>query len=354
VTLWVFLVLAAAGCGVKTHPYPEAVTLPGPVIDLKQTLDSEGRLWLSFSPPETNMADRPLKTLDHFEIWGVDYDLEEFCQGCPVNPQKLADIFLDAPSPGQNLAPGPYAWQTTPRPGRVHVYRVAGFSSREAVHPLAWQETTVWMLPHPGALSGFSAVSEDLAVRLNWPQEPPEYAVEVQRQEGDGLFTTLDPTREGRLDLTVAYGRQYAYRARLVRLKQDTRIPGPWTEPITVVVDDYLPPPPPSYLDASLTPEGVGLSWESRSDDPTILGYYLYRRLEGESSFTRLGGLFKENIFLDRSVEQGKEVRYRVTAVDTSPQANESAPSPEAGVFYGPIAPPDESEQRPVFEDPGL
>jgi hypothetical protein len=219
---------------------------------------------------------------------------------------------------------------------------------------MAWQETTVWMLPHPGQLKGFSAVAEDLAVRLSWPVETPELSVEVQRKEDDGAFSPLDLQREGHLDLTANYGHQYAYRARLVRLKEETRIPGPWTEPLIVRVEDYIPPPPPAYLDASLTPQGIRISWESRADDSTVLGYYLYRRISGESGFTRLGGLFTENIYLDQGVEPGKEVRYRVTAVDTSPQANESLPSPEAGVFYGPIEPASSQESRPDFADPGL
>jgi hypothetical protein len=354
VFLTVVLPVVLTGCGVKTHPYPEIVTLPAKVENFTQTLDSDGNLWLSFAPSQTNIAERPVQTLDHFEIWGADYDLEDFCQGCPVKTQKLADVYLDAPAPGQSLAPGPYSWQTKPRPGRVHVYRVAGFSPRGAVHPDAWSETTVWMLPHPGELHGFTATPEDLAVKLNWPPAQGDLVVEVQRQIGEGPFTTLDPSKEGSLDLSVGYGSQYAYRARWVRVKDDTRIPGPWTTPARVAIEDYIAPAPPSYVDVSMTADGVQLSWESRADDQTVLGYYLYRRLGQEKNFARLGGLFKENIYLDKTVQPGVEVRYRVTAVDTSPQANESYPSPEGGIFYGPIEPPSAEEERPVFEDPGL
>ncbi|MDR3205054.1 MAG: hypothetical protein LBV23_10000, partial [Deltaproteobacteria bacterium] len=109
------------GCGVKTHPWPEMETLPGAVVDLTHELDEGGRVWLNWLTPSENVSGRPLKTLDHFEVWGADYDMNEFCPGCPSKTVKLADVFLEAPPPGLELAKGPYRWETKVRPNRVYV-----------------------------------------------------------------------------------------------------------------------------------------------------------------------------------------------------------------------------------------
>jgi hypothetical protein len=346
--------LSLQGCGAKTHPLPEMVTLPGPVTGLVQELDQDGHLWLSWSIPAANMANRPLRTLDHFEVWAADYDLGAFCEGCPVGSSKVADVFLAGAAPGQAYWPGPYVWQADLRPGRVYVFRVAGFSSRGGVHPSAWSEARVWMAEPPGPLSSFSAVPDDLAVRLSWAGPPDGVGVQVQRRRvPDGEFDFLDPESDGRLDLGVAYGDEYRYRARLVRRRGETLIPGPWTGEVAVRVEDELPPPPPAFLDAAITPEGVRLSWADRGESPGVAGFYLYRSLSGQEGFARLGGLLTSNVFLDLDVPANRDVKYRLTAVDDSPRANESRPSPEAEVFFAPAAEAEPGE-RPVFEDPGI
>jgi hypothetical protein len=342
------------GCGVKTHPYPEAVTLPGPVEGLSQEVDQNGHLWLTWNTPMFNMADRPLKALDHFEVWATDYDLAEFCDGCPVSPTKVDEVYLKAPAPGQSYYPGPYVWQTDLRPGRAYVFKVAGFSSRGGVHPSAWRTTTVKMVNPPGAISGFTAQAEDLAVRLAWPTPPSGQLVQVQRRQvGQADFQTLDPVQVGQIDLNVAYDHEYLYRARLIKPQAESLIPGPWSREIRVKVTDLMPPPPPLYLDAAITPEGVRLSWADRRESPDISGFYLYRSPVEADSFVRIGGFLTGNTYLDLDVPADTDQKYRLTAVDQSPNKNESRPSPEAKVYFAP-ATEAQPEEKPIFEDPGI
>jgi hypothetical protein len=155
------------------------------------------------------------------------------------------------------------------------------------------------------------------------------------------------------LDTSVSYGQKYGYRARAVRIKNNTRVPGPWSDQIEVAVEDVNPPRPPSFIEVALTPLGLRLNWESLKDDPTVLGYFLYRRLGSDGTFKRLGGLLTDTVFIDHHVAPGQRVSYRVTAVDNSPGHNESLPSPEAHLYSGDVEPSEEIE-RPPFEDPGL
>jgi hypothetical protein len=210
------------------------------------------------------------------------------------------------------------------------------------------------MVNPPGALSGFAAMVDDLTVRLSWPTPPTDLLVQVQRrQDGEKDFTSLDPERDGRLDLNVAYGNGYFYRARLVNPQGNSLIPGPWTQEIAVRVEDKLPPPPPAFLDAAITPQGVRLAWTDRREGTGIAGFYLYRSPVGEENYVRLGGLLTGNSYLDLDVPENTDLKYRLTAVDDSPWHNESSPSPEAQVYFAPASEA-EPVDKPVFEDPGI
>jgi hypothetical protein len=350
--------LTLAGCGVKTHPFPEPVTLPASIGNLSQQIDQEGHLWLTWMAPLQNINGGPLRTLDHFEVWGAQYEADTFCDACPVAPSKIEDVYLQPPGPGRSLYPGPYSWQTDLEPGKVYVFRVAGFSSRGAVHPTAWQETRVWMVQPPGVLTGFRAQADDLAVRLYWPTPPANLLVQVQKRQGlDGTYSNLDPARDGQVDLAVAYENDYYYRARLVDRRGDDKgqslVPGPWTTEVHLWVHDTLPPAPPPYLNAVITPGGVQLSWEDRRESSDIAGFYLYRAEVGVDNFVRLGGLLETDNYFDQAIPPDVDLRYRLTAVDTSPAANESSPSPEAGVYFAPATEAGPVE-RPDFEDPGI
>ncbi|MDR2443153.1 MAG: hypothetical protein LBE31_06490, partial [Deltaproteobacteria bacterium] len=299
IAILLLVVGLALGCGVKTHPYPEMVTLPSRVTDLNQYLDDTGRLILTWSPPQRNMADRPLRTLDHFEIWGADYDALDYCEGCPVKLSKIDEVYLDVPAPGLTIAPGPYQWQTKLRPGRVYVFEVAGYSSRGAVHPGAKVQTTVWNEPAYDKLQNFTIEPDDLAVRLSY-LAPSGAEIEVQRRDNDGPFVTLNLARDGSVDTSVSYGHHYVYRARTIKVKGQTRIPSSWTSELSVYIEDLTPPPPPSYLDAVLTPQGIKLVWEDLYERGDVKSYRLYRRLEGEGKFELIAELTSENTYLDK------------------------------------------------------
>jgi hypothetical protein len=296
--------------------------------------------------------------MDRFEVWGAEYDAADYCSGCPTTARKLGEVPLQPPPPGLSINVGPYEWRAETRPNRVYVFEVAAFSSRGAVNSKTWTTVEVWTADPPGSSTDFSATADDKSVRLFWSPPPVGVEIEIQRRDGpDGRWRTLDDQREGRLDLGVEYGGRYFYRARLVKTVGPSRVPGPWSSEPSVLVLDVTPPPPPSHLDAALSADGsVRLTWESRSDDPDLAGYRLYRRRGEFSGFEPIGGLLTTNVHVDFNPPLDQDLVYRVTAVDSSPQANESAPSPEATVHVESelVAPSEAAPERPVFEDPGL
>jgi hypothetical protein len=324
------------------------------VRNLAQTQEPDGQLWLTWLSPLYNAANRPLKTLDHFEVWGADYPKKGFCEGCPVTYEKLADVYLIAPAPGLLVAEGPYRWRTTIKPDRAYRFSVAGFSSRGAVNPTSWREITVYGQNNPGSIGHFSAVADDLAVRLSFTRPKKGQKVEVQKLAPGRSWATLtglDETTGGGEDLDVAYGQTYSYRARLLAEENASLAPGPFSSEIRVRVEDLEPPRPIGYLDAAMADQGVRLRWESLSQEESLAGYRVYRRLANETTFRGIGGLIKDNVYVDAEVKSGETAYYQVTAVDSSPAANESRPSPVASVLS---APTEAEPEKPDIADPGL
>jgi hypothetical protein len=321
-------------CGVKTHPFPELVTLPGPVEDIGQEQDSSQNFVMSWKAPLVNMAGRPLKVLSHFEIWEADYPIEDFCEGCPSEYRKAAEVHLQPPAPGLDINPGPYYWGKSLASGRVYRFRVAGYSARGMAHPESFRELTVWALEAPGPLEGFAATHEDLAVRVRFNPPGQGESVQLERSVGGGPFIPLTLTASEYVDLNVAYDNTYSYRGRRVRQRDGTLVPGPYTRELAVLVEDLVPLRPLSFLDASLTPQGVLLYWESLAEEPELAGYRVYRSLGPDDPFKPIGGLIKTNTYLDVAPPKGAQLRYSVTSVDTSVQANESLASPVAEIFF--------------------
>ncbi len=343
------VMLAAGACGVKTPPYPEAATLPSKILNLTQAVTDDGEMIITWTPPKENMVGRPLKSLGGFAIEMADNVADDnYCLGCPHQYRLVDRVPAASPPPGMEMAPGPYTWRYRTQPGHVYHVRVAGVAEGGGVHPSAWTEAVVWAWPAPGSL-GFSAALGDRAVELGWNRPGQGFQAEIEKQDARGVWrglNGLDPKTGHFSDLDVEYEKTYVYRARLIRLKDQTSILGPWSPERSVRVVDVVPPNPPGYLDAALAAGGVKLSWESIAFDPDLAGYRVYRQMAGENDFKRIGPeLVRENAFFDPiALTSESSVRYRVTSVDKSLRANESLPSPTVGVL---LEPPVEAAPRP-------
>ena len=140
------LALFLAACGVKAPPYPPEAILPQKVRELTQTVTPEGELVLSWLPPETNMAGRPLAALGGFQIEMADQaDDGHFCAGCPprYQPEPVDRLPARKPPPGRDLDPGPYEWRYRLASGHIYYFRVAAFHKNGGVNPGAKTETVV-------------------------------------------------------------------------------------------------------------------------------------------------------------------------------------------------------------------
>jgi hypothetical protein len=213
---------------------------------------------------------------------------------------------------------------------------VAACHKNGGIHPQARTETVVWTLAPPETMR-LRAALHDGAVELNWTRPAPDFKTELEKRSEDGPWQTLPGLEQAasrHLDLKVAYDRTYEYRGRLLKVKDETSIHGPWSKEVKIKVRKLAPPPPPGYLDAALTQGGVRLSWENLVQVQDLAGYKVYRQRAGDLAPVLLTKALT-NVFIDPVTPVGDEmIRYQVTAVDTS--GNESRPSPAADVYLDP------------------
>jgi hypothetical protein len=333
--------LALAACGKKGPPLPPLSRLPPAVNDLEGVLAGTTlELAWSASPPAAPSASRQAFEL----VWEVDSASGE-------GPGSAAEAAVGTVLERGRRAPGPAAeWPAggMGRPQRLQALAevggvpagarlralVLGSSGRRSV-PSNLLTFEVPQEPPP-ALSGFTAVSTPAGVRLSWEALRSAARLEIYRAEAGspaaGLLplVRLDPGAGEYVDEGARLGVTYDYTARL-RAACGERA---WLAGSPAVVEafeyvDSFAPAPPEGLTLVVEAAGARLLW-SPNRERDLAGYRVYRRLEDgvEEPVATLGS--QDVTWVDADVAEGTRVEYRVTAFDSAPRANESAPSAAA------------------------
>lgn len=353
VWLGAMLVLAAltfGACGVKAPPLSADALLPGRVVNLQYQFMDDGRLVLTFAPPTTTVKGAVLKDLGGFYVdRSENLVTPAFCPGCPVTYTERFDVPAVRPSKRRYVADTTYRFEDRLTPGFIYYYRIFAHDSDGEFHPGRFGTISVAYDTPSRPPDVIQTATEDRLVVLTW--SPPDRLTDgraatdlagyhVYRRIGDGPWTRITSGRPwpGTTyeDTQVVNGRTYTYRVRSVRKWRETLIEGLPSLEASATPLDLTPPPPPVKVGAASVAKGVSLSWaEVTSAD--LAGYAVYRRDIEAVRFDRLGsGLISATTFLDVEVEPNRTYVYHVTAVDNSPAANESEPSPEVQIQYVP------------------
>jgi hypothetical protein len=205
-------------------------------------------------------------------------------------------------------------------------------------------DVAVEFLAPPLVPAGLRAVPSEGGVELSWsPSAPagegtvPVRGYNVYRGIQPGTYGT-EPINATPLTATrfrdggVATDTPYYYVVRSVGSERP-----PWRESdnsaeTSTVVEDRTPPAPPEGLKALPDRTLVGLSWRENAE-ADLRGYLVYRReLPAVLPVRLTEDPIRPTTFTDRTARPGATYVYTVTAVDRSPQRNESAPSAEAEV----------------------
>lgn len=146
------------------------------------------------------------------------------------------------------------------------------------------------------------------------------------------------------LDGRIVIGKTYSYVVRSLLASGRPLRESASSEVVEVEAWDRFAPEPPIGLVAVQEGPAVRLFWNPNRE-PDLAGYLVYRRVE-DGEWQRIGPDPVESpTLIDRDVQTGQTVAYRVTAVDRADERNESGPTEERELVLA--AEPSVPEHRP-------
>ncbi len=325
------LLLLAAGCGVKTPVVPPDAR-PLEAVSGFDAFVRGGEFLLTWEAPD----DKARADIAAYKIFREDpaARLHNECR-CPEFEEIAA---LD---PGTAAAASVQANRFTLRTavdpewtGKTYRYVVvpigtAGYAGHES------RAVTIrWMDP-PAPPRAVTADGQDRAVQLRWREDDDpagRLRYNIYRQV-EGTADPLYPvnrqpvTGSESLDRGLQNGVSYVYTVRSTR-----SVRAPWVESeasgaVLVKPLDRIPPATPRGLEAIQGQGFVRLVWEENREED-LRGYRIYRREGARGTPVVIGEVQQPlTLFTDAKIRDGVVYHYHITALDTAPAPNESAPS---------------------------
>jgi len=342
-----------AACGKKGPPLPPLPRTPPAINDLEATLAGAGLeiAWTAHAPLEPGPS-----RVEHQVVWRV----ETAVPADAAPPASAAAVLGQLLESGQRAGAPAVEWgAAADRPGRrlqakadladipaggarVRVAVVARAGRHQAPSNLVTLTTPAQPLPAP---AGVTIAAEPDGIRVRWSPLDIEARLELFRAEGGADVSASPLVRAAPLtgeflDHSVRLGARYRYAARLrAAAGEHAWAAGPTAEAGPLTYTDSFPPAPPRGLTALVESGGVRLLW-SPNREADLAGYRIYRRI-GDGPEERAGSVSEAEVtWVDAEAPEGKALVYRITAFDSSPQVNESAPSePAAARVRGPRLP---------------
>jgi hypothetical protein len=327
--------LLVASCGRRGAPHPPAAAAPEAVVALRAEAQTNSVL-VVWTKPLRNLDGSPLYNLQEFRLFRATGSSPVF--------ETIATIRADYP---QNaVVRGPLYRFLDDGAGRGldpmlrYTYRIQAMNARGLLSPMSADVQVEFLAPPPVPI-GLRAVPSEGGVELSWgPAAPagkgtvPVRGYNIYRGTRSGTHGTepinARPLAETHFrDAGVDTDTTYHYVVRSVGSEQP-----PWRESgnsieASVLVEDRTPPAPPEGLTAIPDRNLVALTWRPNTE-ADLRGYVVYRREPPALVPVRLTeNPIEPTTFTDRTARAGATYIYTVTAVDRSPQRNESAPSAE-------------------------
>jgi hypothetical protein len=341
------IVLAAVSCGKKKTPLGPDEVLPAPVREFRLSQEGDA-LVVSWLLPRVNLLGQPLTQAAGCRVYRAEVRSVSTESPCPLDFVLYVDIDLAYPSQGEVQGEAMLFKDRELAPGRRYWYRVAAYD--QGGYLGGWSKTLshAWGVL-PLAPRELKAAAGDKVVGLSWtavdrladgsPARDLAGYLLWRRSGGEAwLRITPEPvTALAYQDLAVLNDVEYTYKVQAVR-----RLAGAGGELLAsrdsptaaAKPEKRTPPPPLLHVFAVPTSRGVELRWDP-SPVQDLAGYRVYRRAAGEAKFTLLTPeLLKKPYLVDDRVGRGLTYHYYVTAVDSTPRANESLPSEQAAVTF--------------------
>jgi fibronectin type 3 domain-containing protein len=221
---------------------------------------------------------------------------------------------------------------------KVYVYQVVSINRRDNSGAPSNPVSVYWDDPPTSPMMA-KGIPGDKRVDLSWEPVGGVTGYNVYRKIEGEDYPVRPLNREPLTatqyeDLNVENEKKYLYSIRALRRVAKTDVESKGSAEVLVTPTDLTAPGPPQGLAGVPLKNGIELNW-IRNPEPDLLGYIVYRRSSGEPEFKRLNEIpLPKEIYLDEGAALGQDYEYVVTAVDSSPNKNESPRSEEVRVKY--------------------
>ena len=341
------MIVLASGCGTPGPPQPPSLNLAKPVSDLKATRTGD-QIALSWTIP-TETTDGA-----NFTHRGETKICRAINQPIPQQPSRCSAV-ASLPAPAKQktanaVTPVPLEASTS-KDYATFAVAVDNDRSRNAGLSNQVQIPTAAVSKLNG--SPTSQLTPDavlVVVNVTQQDEGLTQTLELRRSEKGAAQETVVARRTIELpsgeaanvelrDESFAWEKTYAYRVVVVgsaKLPNGSTVvfDGASTTPIDVIAHDIFPPAIPAQVQAVFSGQLAGqqssidLTWNPVMDRD-LAGYFVYRRLQNESTATKLNQQpLTAPAYSDKAIQPGITYFYSVSAIDE--RGNESKRSEEA------------------------
>ncbi len=331
------ILIFVGGCGVKGPPVPWGTVVPKRIVDL-EAISREERLLLEWTSPKESTDKTPLINLAKFQILRSEGILiAGECRGCGEKTAVVYEMTVDGKEEMRGKKISILFEDQEAR--KVYVYQVVSINRRGYPGSPSNPVTVYWDYP-PQPPRMVRGERGDKKVDLFWESVEGATGYNIYRRGEEEEVFHLNPLNREPLavtqftDLGVENEKRYIYSVRAVRRVVKTDVEGKGSLGAPIAPTDLIPPNAPLGLVAIPLKNGIELNWR-KSQEPDLLGYYVYRRKPGEKEFRKLNGApLEKEVYLDTHVELEQDYEYAVTAVDNSPHKNEGPFSEGVRVKY--------------------
>ena len=336
--------LFVSSCGRKAPPVVPELTTPSAVSQVT-AVSRDNRAYLSWSRPAKSLKGKPAREIMEFEI----YRREVKQEGAALPATLIAKVKANLPE-NAKVSGDSYEFVDDGQ-GRglsydqQYAYHLRAINFGQGPGPPS-KEVMVRIDPGPNPPSFLKAIGGDKTVFLSWEAprfrtdgkeltSPPLYNLYRGKapQSYDSRPINTQPI-EGRsfIDTGLANEVSYYYTVRAIDPELPSGHESLESNEAVAIPSDTTPPSRPRNLSAALAGKEVRLAWDA-NPEADLAGYFVYRSLYPGVGHIRLNLVPTTKVtFVDKNIPPATILYYAVSAVDSSPQRNESGLSEEVKV----------------------
>ncbi len=319
--------LILGACGYVGPVVPPSPELPNAITDLT-AIERGDQIDIVFTAPVTTTDALPIKRFSEVDL-RVGPAVTPFDFDRWADSAKPYDVSYPIPNGPEETKAAPIKRSIPVSEWRGKQVDIAVRTSvKKSGHFSQWSNRIALDVIPPLAPPEVKTEATRDGYKLSWPSERAGLHYQIKRQgPGDKAPLEIGTAENAEyVDTTSQWGTPYTYTV-TARVGSAESLP---SAPVSANAPDTFAPAVPAGLAALAAPASIELSW-SRSPEPDLKGYYLFRSVNG-AAFQKIGDLLSLPTYSDKNVEHGKEYRYAVSAIDQ--KANESARSAAAAVAY--------------------